>query len=142
MTEEQFRELCEQHLGKWYIWGSNGPNTFDCSGLVQFMLAAIALDPPGDQTSNGLFRYFKRRSIPVSPASAELGDLIFYGRRTRIGHVTIAWGNGQMFEAGGGGEETVSVEIAREQDAKVRIARMDRRPDLIAVLRPQGLPWR
>ncbi len=143
MEPNEFRGLCAQHLDKWYIWGANGPETFDCSGLVQWMLATISLDPPGDQTANGLYRHFRDdRSIPVAPAASELGDLVFYGRPHRIGHVAIAWGGGEIFEAGGGGSETISVVIAQQQNAKVRIARLDRRSDVVAVLRPTGLPWR
>jgi cell wall-associated NlpC family hydrolase len=143
MTEDEFRALGSQHLGKWYIFGADGPDTFDCSGLVQVMLATLSLDPRGDQSANGLYRHFRRpgRSAPIAPAAAVLGDLIFYGRRTRVGHCAIGWGNGDMFEAGGGGEETISIQIARRQNAKVRIARIDRRRDVVAVLRPTGLPW-
>jgi cell wall-associated NlpC family hydrolase len=143
MTDDEFRALCEKHLGKWYVYGKDGPDTFDCSGLVQVMLAALSLDPPRDQTADALYRHFRHpgRSTPVAPASAALGDLIFYGRSAEINHVAIAWGGGKMFEAGGGGRNTKSATIAQQQNAKVRIARIDRRPDLVAVLRPNGLPW-
>jgi cell wall-associated NlpC family hydrolase len=143
MNQDEFRALCEQHLGKCYIWGANGPGTFDCSGLVQWMLATIQLDPAGDQTANGLYRHFKRpkQSSNVAPSAAELGDLVFYGTPRRLGHIAIAWGEGRIFEAGGGGSETTSIEIAQQQNASVRIADMDRRPDLVAVLRPAALPW-
>lgn len=142
MTKDEFRALCQTHLGKPYIWGADGPDRFDCSGLAQWMLAAINLDPPGDQTASGLYQHFKgQRSAPVSPDMADLGDLVFYGRPTRIGHIAIAWGGNDIFEAGGGGPQTISVAIARRQRAEVRIAKLDRRRDVVAVLRPKGLPW-
>lgn len=46
-----------------------------------------------------------------------------------------------MIEAGGGNSDTTSIARARERGARVRIARIDRRRDKVAVLRPKRLPW-
>lgn len=142
-TQAQFREVCSAELGKPYIWGASGPAAYDCSGLAQALLAKLNLDPPGDQTAEGLYRYFLRsgRGNPVTLAESALGDLVFFGGTATVTHVGIAWGNGDMIEAGGGGRKTTSAAIARQQGAEVRIRPITRRKDRVAILRPAALEW-
>lgn len=142
-TEAAFRKACEAELGKPYIWGAEGPDAYDCSGLAQTMLAKLNLDPPGDQTAEGLYRHFVRanRSTMASPADSQLGDLVFFGTVESISHIALAWGEAKMFEAGGGGRDTTTVERARALNAEVRIKPIARRNDLVAILRPNALEW-
>ena len=35
--------IAEEQLGKPYVWGATGPNSFDCSGLVQWSLAQMGV---------------------------------------------------------------------------------------------------
>lgn len=142
MNRNQWRAACEQELGKPYIWGAEGPEAYDCSGFVQWALAHLNLDPPGDQTAAGLYRFFSHgRSSEVSPAQSNLGDLVFFGSDEAITHIGLAWGGEQMIEAGGGGRATTTVTIARQQNAEVRIKPIERRRDLVAILRPNALAW-
>ena len=137
-----FVAFCRTFVGKPYIWGADGPDAYDCSGLVQALLARIGLDPAGDQTADALYRWFsqpgKGSRIVGAPS---LGCLVFYGTPRRIGHVAMCLDATTMIEAGGGGPEITSVEIAREHKAQVREERIDRRKDLVAVIAPAGLPW-
>lgn len=142
MNREQWRALCTQELGKPYIWGAEGPQAYDCSGFAQWALKHLNLDPPSDQTADGLFRFFGRgRSDTVTASDADVGDLIFFGSDEAVTHVGLGWGGGDMIEAGGGGRSTTTVEAARRQHAEVRIRPIARRRDLVAVLRPRSLPW-
>lgn len=139
---DQWRTTCERELGKPYIWGAEGPEAYDCSGFVQWGLRHLNLDPPGGQTAAGLFRFFSNnRSRPVTVAEADLGDVVFFGTNESVTHVGLAWGGSNMLEAGGGGRNTTSAEIARKQGAKVRIRPIERRKDLVAILRPLALKW-
>lgn len=142
-TQAAFREACEAELGRPYIWGAEGPDAYDCSGLAQFLLAKLDLDPPGDQTAEGLYRHFSRqnRSSTVAAADSQLGDLVFFGNDESISHIALAWGEAKMFEAGGGGRDTTTVERARARNAEVRIKAIARRNDLVAILRPKALEW-
>nr|WP_175657866.1 DUF1353 domain-containing protein [Burkholderia vietnamiensis] len=141
-TRDDWRACCERELGKPYLWGAQGPDAYDCSGFVQWALSLLNLDPPGDQTADGLYRFFKRnRSTPVGNGQAELGDIVFFGTEDAVTHVGLAWGEGNMLEAGGGGRKTITVEIARQQHAKVRIRPISRRNDLVEILRPNALSW-
>lgn len=144
MNREDWIKRCEEEIGKPYIWGGNGPNGYDCSGFVQFSLSLINLDPPGDRTAAGLHQYFSSTgysTLVTSVDDAGVGDLVFFGTEEGVTHVALAWGEGSMLEAGGGGSKTVTVAIAREQNAEVRIRPINRRHDLFSILRPRYLPW-
>lgn len=142
MNRDQWRAICAQELGKPYIWGGEGPEAYDCSGFAQWALAHLNLDPPGDQTAAGLYRFFNQgRSTAVSPAESDLGDLVFFGSDEAVTHIGLAWGGGQMIESGGGGRATTTVAIARQRKAEVRLKPIARRSDLVVILRPNALEW-
>ena len=104
-TEEQRLKAVEfakrQVLAnKPYIWGSEGPNSFDCSGLVYAAYKYAGLGwPIWDRLNSGLF-YTYTKQIPL--AEMEPGDLIFYsykGTQSTIHHISIYAGGGMMWEA-------------------------------------------
>jgi len=104
MSDEMFLLIwleIQQHLGKPYVWGGSGPNVFDCSGFVSFVLnnAGISVNV-GRQTATGLYNLSTR----VHPSEAKPGDLIFfhstYSTPRPVSHVGIYIGNGQMAHAG------------------------------------------
>jgi cell wall-associated NlpC family hydrolase len=83
-----------------YVWGDEGPNSFDCSGLVYAAYRSAGLGwPIWDRLNSGLY-YTYTKQIPL--AEMEPGDLIFYsykGTISTIHHITIYAGNGRMWEA-------------------------------------------
>ena len=104
-TEEQRLKAVEfakrQVLAKKpYIWGSEGPNSFDCSGLVYAAYKYAGLGwPIWDRLNSGLF-YTYTKQIPI--AEMQPGDLIFYsykGTQSTIHHISIYAGGGMMWEA-------------------------------------------
>ncbi|WAC49810.1 DUF1353 domain-containing protein [Asticcacaulis sp. SL142] len=143
VSKSVFRAACEGELDKPYIWGGSGPVGYDCSGFVQWALSKLNLDPPGDQTAEGLYRYFaaQNRASAVTLAESTIGDIVFFGSASAVTHVALCWDDGNMLEAGGGGRTTVTPEIARQQGACVRIRPVTRRRDRVAILRPQALAW-
>jgi cell wall-associated NlpC family hydrolase len=79
-----------------YVWGDEGPNAFDCSGLVY---AAGLGWPIWDRLNSGLY-YTYTKQIPLS--EMQPGDLIFYsykGTISTIHHMSIYAGGGMMWEA-------------------------------------------
>lgn len=83
-----------------YIWGAQGPNAFDCSGLVYAAYQAAGLNYPewGRVTAALYFVATKR----VGLGALVPGDLLFYsydGSVQNIHHITIYAGNGMMWEA-------------------------------------------
>lgn len=141
MTANEFIDYCKTHLCKPYIWGKDGPDTFDCSGFAQFVLEKIRLDPKGDQTAHTLYDHFKQIKNGTVVPKGQCGALVFYGIPNRVTHVAVCIDEINMIEAGGGGEKTKTVEIARKQKAEVRIKPINRRKDIVAIVLPKHLPW-
>jgi cell wall-associated NlpC family hydrolase len=83
-----------------YVWGDEGPNSFDCSGLVYAAYKYAGFGwPIWDRLNSGLY-YTYTKQIPLS--EMEPGDLLFYsykGTISTIHHMSIYAGNGMMWEA-------------------------------------------
>ena len=83
-----------------YIWGSEGPNSFDCSGLVYAAYKSAGLAWPNwDRLNSALYSGYTKH---VSLNALVPGDLLFYsykGTISTIHHITIYAGNGMMWEA-------------------------------------------
>ncbi|WP_433530783.1 NlpC/P60 family protein [Micromonospora sp. CA-263727] len=78
---------CEQ-VGKPYVWGATGPNSFDCSGLTQYAYKAAGIyltHFTGAQWNEGK---------AIARADARPGDLVFF--RSDLSHVGLYLGNNQM----------------------------------------------
>ena len=71
-------------IGCPYEWGAEGPNSFDCSGLVRWSYLQVGISLP--HYSGSLYDVAKQR-VPVSEARP--GDVLW-----RSGHVGIAVGYG------------------------------------------------
>jgi len=83
-----------------YIWGTQGPNSFDCSGLVYSAYKSAGLGWPNwDRLNSALYSGYTKH---VSLKELVPGDLLFYsykGTISTIHHITIYAGNGMMWEA-------------------------------------------
>jgi len=83
-----------------YIWGTQGPSSFDCSGLVYASYKAAGLAWPNwDRLNSALYSGY---TMHVSLNNLVPGDLLFYsykGTISTIHHITIYAGNGMMWEA-------------------------------------------
>lgn len=79
-----------KHLGKSYVWGATGPDTFDCSGFTQYVYEHAA----GMDISRTTYTQINVGQ-PVSQDQLKPGDLVF----PHAGHVGIYVGNGQMIHA-------------------------------------------
>jgi cell wall-associated NlpC family hydrolase len=77
-------------LGKPYVWGTAGPSTFDCSGLVVYSFAQVGVSLP--HSSYALWNV----GVYVSKDQLEPGDLVFFDG---LGHVGIYIGGGQFIHA-------------------------------------------
>ena len=88
-----------------YIWGSEGPNSFDCSGLVYAAYKAAGLGWPNwDRLNSALYAGYTKH---VTLNELVPGDLLFYsykGTISSIHHITIYAGNGMMWEANSKGK--------------------------------------
>ena len=83
-----------------YVWGAQGPNSYDCSGLVYAAFKAAGLRWPNWNRLNAAL--YSVASMHVKLADLQPGDLLFYsfdGTVGNIHHVGIYAGNGMMWEA-------------------------------------------
>ncbi len=83
-----------------YIWGDEGPNAFDCSGLVYAAYRSAGLGWPNWDRLNSSLYFSYTKHVPLS--QLEPGDLLFYsykGTVNTIHHISIYAGNGMMWEA-------------------------------------------
>ena len=92
----------EKHLGKPYVWGAKGPNSFDCSGFVYYVFSQfnIILNTP-TTTQVGYGSY-------VAYNNLQKGDLVFFNDTydgSNPTHVGIYIGNGKMIHCGDYGVE-------------------------------------
>jgi len=78
-------------VGKSYVRGGTGPNSFDCSGLTMTAYASAGVGLP--RTSQAQFGVGQ----PVSLSQLAPGDLVFY--YSGISHVGIYIGNGMIVHA-------------------------------------------
>ena len=113
-----------KHLGKPYVWGAKGPNTFDCSGLTYYVYMKATGHYIGGWTGE---QQYAGTQIPVS--QAQLGDLVFWGPSSGVTHhVGIYIGNGQFIHAPQPGD-------------KVRVTSIsDFTPDFAVRVNLAGLP--
>ncbi|WP_201330742.1 C40 family peptidase, partial [Lactobacillus nasalidis] len=88
--------LAKAQVGKAYVWGATGPNSFDCSGLVQWVYKTAI----GQTVSRTTYTQVKEGvAVAVSTASLQPGDLLFWGSVSAPYHVAIYVGNGQYVSA-------------------------------------------
>jgi hypothetical protein len=82
-------------IGRPYVWGAEGPNAFDCSGLTQYVYQKVGIDLP-------------RRAINQSKVGDragsrfQRGDLLFFSNdsgQSLVTHVGLYEGNGVMIDA-------------------------------------------
>ena len=83
--------VAQDQLGKPYVWGASGPNSFDCSGLTMYAYGKAGISLPhytGDQWNAG-------RHIAQSQLAP--GDLVFFG--SDLGHMGMYVGNNTFIHA-------------------------------------------
>lgn len=83
-----------------YVWGAEGPNSFDCSGLVYAAYRAAGLGWPNWDRLNSSLYWVATKRVPLNEMVP--GDLVFYsykGTVSTIHHIGIYAGDGMMWEA-------------------------------------------
>ena len=89
----------QKQLGKRYIRGNEGPNSFDCSGLVYYCLKTAGSNR-GRYNAAGYSKVSEWETIS-SMSKLQKGDLLFFwdSGKTKVGHVGICIGGGMMIDA-------------------------------------------
>lgn len=79
------------HLNAPYVWGADGPDAFDCSGLVHVALNEAGIEI-GDTTAAG----YQASGKPIT-GEPQPGDIVFFGDPPS--HCGIYIGDGRMIAA-------------------------------------------
>lgn len=83
--------FAKAQVGKAYVYGASGPDSFDCSGLTSMAWKQAGVTLP--RTSTAQYSAGTR----VSESELQPGDLVFY--YTPISHVGVYIGDGQVVNA-------------------------------------------
>ncbi|MGY1610252.1 MULTISPECIES: C40 family peptidase [unclassified Geodermatophilus] len=84
-------ETALAQLGDPYVWGSSGPDGFDCSGLTQYAYAAAGISLPHSSRAQSTM------GTPVSRAELLPGDIVYF--YSPVSHVGLYIGDGKMVHA-------------------------------------------
>ena len=94
--------LAYSKIGSPYVWGAEGPNSFDCSGLTSYVYRnAAGISIPRSSSAQSTY------GTTVSKANLQPGDLVFFGSGS-VSHVGIYIGGGNMIHSPKPGE-TVTI---------------------------------
>ena len=82
-------------LGYRYVYGTNGPNTFDCSGFVQYVYKHFGYSLSRSSSTQA------NDGVAVSKSNLQPGDILIFRdtSNTRIGHVGLYIGGGEFIHA-------------------------------------------
>ncbi len=96
--QAQIVAYAKQFVGVPYVYGGNGPKTFDCSGFTKYVYAHFGYN------INRTASYQLDNGVSVSKDQLQPGDLVFFRRpnedpKFRASHVGIYLGNDQFINA-------------------------------------------
>lgn len=81
-------------LGKSYVYGGVGPNSFDCSGFTQYVYKKFGINLSHSASAQANI------GTTVSKSDLQLGDMVFFSQGgSSIGHVGIFVGNNSFIHA-------------------------------------------
>lgn len=98
-------EAAMSQRGKMYVWGAEGPDNYDCSGLTLWAYRQVGISLP--HSSRAQFGYGKS----VAYGEWKAGDLLFYGSSaSSIHHVAMYIGDGMLVHASQSGTPVQTAE--------------------------------
>jgi len=105
---KRFVDIAVAQTGKPYVWGAEGPNAFDCSGLINYALRQAGVDDARTTAAGYQARFAGSR---VSRDQLKPGDLLFIWYPNSRGiprgtatHIEIYLGNGRSMGTDNPGE--------------------------------------
>jgi cell wall-associated NlpC family hydrolase len=113
------------HQGRPYIYGAKGPDAFDCSGLITYVLWQLGAADWRFQGGSAAHLWDKLPAYEVPElaqggvADAPAGTLAFYESPAhKVEHVMLCVGDGRVYGATGGGKGTTTPERGAEVQFK------------------------
>ena len=107
-------DIALAQVGKPYVFGTEGPDTFDCSGLVQYSYKRVGISLP--HSSQAQCNLVKNKGHLVTNTSyLSPGDLVFWGyggSSSSIYHVGIYIGGGRYVHASSPGVGVITSSLS------------------------------
>ena len=102
-SEEKMLSFAQQQLDKSYVYSTEGPTTFDCSGFVYYVLKYMGVSTSRNSAS-GFSEVESWKKIKTID-DLEPGDLVFFksDSSSRIGHTGIYIGDDDFIHASSSG---------------------------------------
>lgn len=101
--EQRAVTYVESKVGAPYVWGATGPDTFDCSGLMQWAYEQVGVSIP--RTSQAQ----ETAGEPVDLDALRPGDLVFFYNGE---HVGMYVGDGNVIHAPDAGDHVKSTPVS------------------------------
>jgi len=103
--------LAKTKLGRKYVWGAQGKNVFDCSGLTQYVYKIYGINIPRRAIWQSKFgKYVSRRNL-------KKGDLVFFDTSKKhkgyVNHVGIYIGNNKFIHASSARKKVVITSLKK-----------------------------
>jgi cell wall-associated NlpC family hydrolase len=102
--------MARAQIGKRYVYGGESPSRgFDCSGLVQYVAAALHINLP----RTARLQAHAGDSIPPDTSRLLPGDLLTFGNGKTITHIGIYVGDGRMVHASTAAGKVIETKLIR-----------------------------
>ncbi|MPY80814.1 MAG: NlpC/P60 family protein [Actinophytocola sp.] len=113
-VNERIVETAAAQEGEPYEYGANGPDSFDCSGLTQYVHNRLGIELPRTSSDQ------RESTRYVSAAEKKPGDLIFFDDGGDVYHVAVYAGDNKVWTAP---QERESVQLENIWDDDYTVGR-------------------
>ena len=111
--EDEIEWNAKELLGKKYVWGATGPNTYDCYGFTQKIYDDLGIKLPR------VSREQAKQGKLIGFDELKKGDLVFFHtdkrRPKRVTHVGIYLGDGNFIHASSGAKKVVICNFKKDK---------------------------
>ena len=107
---EKAIEIAKSKLGSPYVYATEGPDTFDCSGFTTYVMKQLGISLPRSAYNQGYDQY----GVKITDReNLQPGDLVFFNTNNSDGdlsdHAGIYIGNGDFIHANSGYADAVCI---------------------------------
>jgi len=121
---DKMLSIAKEQLGKRYVWSREGPDCYDCSGFVYYVITKMGIHTTRF-SADGFSKVSNWTKI-TKISSLKPGDLLFWmngSSSTRIGHTGIYLGDGKFIHASSSKKRVVITDMKGYYERNFSVAR-------------------